>query len=210
MEDTLSTLLPLQALRHPGAAGPGAGYAPPQENYLPDLLTVGGLTLNRSTYELSWQGKKPKPQRAGVPNPGDAHGAARLCGDHQPAALPRVGWDSDVDCSVVWVHISNIRKKLARLGAPAGIRFLRGGGVCVGGGAIKKGAALGGSFFSYGGKKAPGSFRGQALRETGFSFRNGAPELFRRMNRTGKMELAGASSPLMSWTSVSTACSPIW
>ena len=38
------------------------------------------------------------------------------------------GWDSDVDCSVVWVHISNIRKKLARLGAPAGIRFLRGAG----------------------------------------------------------------------------------
>ena len=28
-----------------------------KENYLPDLLTVGSLALNRSTYELSWQGK---------------------------------------------------------------------------------------------------------------------------------------------------------
>ena len=38
------------------------------------------------------------------------------------------GWDSDVDCSVVWVHISNIRKKLAALGAPASIQFVRGAG----------------------------------------------------------------------------------
>ena len=42
--------------------------------------------------------------------------------------LARLGAPADVDCSVVWVHISNIRKKLARLGAPAGIRFLRGAG----------------------------------------------------------------------------------
>lgn len=30
--------------------------------------------------------------------------------------------------SVLWVHISNIRKKLAALGAPASIRFVRGVG----------------------------------------------------------------------------------
>ena len=37
-------------------------------------------------------------------------------------------WNSEVDVSVVWVHISNIRKKLAQLQAPAEIRFLRGAG----------------------------------------------------------------------------------
>ena len=117
-----------------------------KENYLPDLLTVGSLALNRSTYELSWQGKSQSLSGREfqilemlMERPGFVVTTNQL--------LSHVwGWDSDVDCSVVWVHISNIRKKLARLGAPAG-----------------------------GDKKAPGSFRGQALRETGFSFRNGAP-----------------------------------
>ena len=38
------------------------------------------------------------------------------------------GWDTDVDTSVVWVHISNIRKKLDALSAPAAIRFVRNAG----------------------------------------------------------------------------------
>lgn len=38
------------------------------------------------------------------------------------------GWDSPVEVSVVWVHISNLRKKLEKLGASANIRFLRGAG----------------------------------------------------------------------------------
>ena len=38
------------------------------------------------------------------------------------------GWDSEVDVSVVWVHISNLRKKLAALKAPVAIRFVRSAG----------------------------------------------------------------------------------
>ena len=38
------------------------------------------------------------------------------------------GWDSDVDTSVIWVHISNIRKKLDALSAPIAIRFVRNAG----------------------------------------------------------------------------------
>ncbi len=38
------------------------------------------------------------------------------------------GWDTGVDTSVVWVHISNLRKKLTALEAPVRIRFLRGAG----------------------------------------------------------------------------------
>lgn len=99
-----------------------------KENYLPDLLTVGGLALNRSTYELSWQGKSQSLSGREfqilemlMERPGFVVTTNQL--------LSHVwGRDSDVDCSVVWVHISNIRKKLARLGAPAGIRFLRGAG----------------------------------------------------------------------------------
>ena len=38
------------------------------------------------------------------------------------------GWESDVDVSVIWVHISNIRKKLASMKANVEIRFIRGAG----------------------------------------------------------------------------------
>lgn len=125
-----------------------------KENYLPDLLTVGGLALNRSTYELSWQGKSQSLSGREfqilemlMERPGFVVTTNQL--------LSHVwGWDSDVDCSVVWVHISNIRKKLARLGTPAGIRFLRGAGYVLEGGAIEKGAALGGSFSLWGQKSA--------------------------------------------------------
>ena len=92
-----------------------------KENYLPDLLTVGGLALNRSTYGQSLSGREFQILEMLMERPGFVVTTNQL--------LSHVwGWDSDVDCSVVWVHISNIRKKLARLGAPAGIRFLRGAG----------------------------------------------------------------------------------
>lgn len=62
-----------------------------KENYLPDLLTVGSLALNRSTYELSWQGKSPKLSGREfqilemlMERPG-------LCGDHQSPAPPTCG-----------------------------------------------------------------------------------------------------------------------
>ena len=38
------------------------------------------------------------------------------------------GWESDVDVSVIWVHISNIRKKLVSMKANVEIRFIRGAG----------------------------------------------------------------------------------
>lgn len=38
------------------------------------------------------------------------------------------GWDSHVDTSVVWVHISNLRKKIDAVNAPIEIRFVRNAG----------------------------------------------------------------------------------
>ena len=38
------------------------------------------------------------------------------------------GWDTEVDTSVIWVHISNIRKKLEAISAPFTVRFIRNGG----------------------------------------------------------------------------------
>ena len=77
-----------------------------KDTYTPDLLEACGLVLDRSTFELS----------AGMIISADK-------------VLTHIwGWESDVSMSVLWVHISNIRKKLAALGAPASIRFVRGAG----------------------------------------------------------------------------------
>ena len=41
--------------------------------------------------------------------------------------LERVwGWDSDAEINVVWVHISNLRKKLKGIGSTVNIRANRG------------------------------------------------------------------------------------
>lgn len=97
-------------------------------SFTPDLLQAGALALNRSTYELCWQGKtQPLSGREFqvmemlLERPGCVVSADQL--------LSHVwGWDSPVEVSVVWVHISNLRKKLENLGAAANIRFLRGAG----------------------------------------------------------------------------------
>ena len=75
-----------------------------KDTFVPDLLDSGGLTLNRSM------------QRPGV-----------IVTTEQ--LMTHVwGWETDVDTSVVWVHISNLRKKLDSIEAPMGIRFQRGAG----------------------------------------------------------------------------------
>lgn len=99
-----------------------------KDNFVPDLLTVGDLSLNRSTYELLYHGVTSSlsgrefqimeilMQRPGFVVTTDVF-------------LSHVwGWNSEVDISVVWVHISNIRKKLNQLKAPVEIRFIRGAG----------------------------------------------------------------------------------
>ena len=87
-----------------------------KENYLPDLLTVGGLALNRSTYELSWQGKSQSLSGREfqilemlMERPGFVVTTNQL--------LSHVwGWDSEGDSSVVAEHIRRIRAKLTAAG----------------------------------------------------------------------------------------------
>lgn len=99
-----------------------------KDNFVPDLLTVGDLSLNRSTYELlyhektrSLSGREFQIMEILMQRPGFV-----VTTD---VFLSHVwGWNSEVDISVVWVHISNIRKKLNQLKAPVEIRFIRGAG----------------------------------------------------------------------------------
>ena len=99
-----------------------------KDNFLPDRLALGPVTLDRAAHRLefagrseSLSGKEFQLLEALMQSPGAVLPTERL--------LAKLwGWDAGVDASVVWVHISNLRRKLAALDAPLEIRFLRGGG----------------------------------------------------------------------------------
>ena len=99
-----------------------------KDNFTPDLLSFGALSLNRSTYELLYanknqalSGKEFQVMEMLMQNTGIIITPEQL--------ITHIwGWDTNVDTSVVWVHISNIRKKLDALGVPVSIKFVRGAG----------------------------------------------------------------------------------
>lgn len=99
-----------------------------KDTYLPDLLSIGPVTLNRSTYQLSCQnkiqslsGKEFQILEMMMQAPGTILPTDRFI-------THLWGWDTNVDTSVVWVHISNLRKKISAIGAPMEIRFVRNAG----------------------------------------------------------------------------------
>ena len=99
-----------------------------KDTYLPDLLTVGSVTLNRSTYQLSYgneiqslSGKEFQILEMLMQQPGMIIPSERFITNLW-------GWDTSVDTSVIWVHISNLRKKISAVNAPAEIRFIRNAG----------------------------------------------------------------------------------
>lgn len=96
-----------------------------RETYTADTLSFGALSLDRSTYELTYgegvqalSAKEFAVMELLMQNKGILLSAERM--------VARIwGYDTEVETSVVWVHISNVRKKLEALGAPVAIRFVR-------------------------------------------------------------------------------------
>ena len=92
-----------------------------REEWKPELLSLGDLTLNPANFELSCGDQKEV-----LPNL-----EYRLCetlfsnqGIYLSAEtlLTRVwGYETDADINTVWVYISNLRKKLAKLGSSVSV-----------------------------------------------------------------------------------------
>ena len=99
-----------------------------KDNFTPDLLSFDRLALNRSTYEILYDGhtqplsgKEFQVMEMLMRHPGIIVTPEQL--------ITHIwGWDTNVDTSVIWVHISNIRKKIDQLGAPILIKFVRNAG----------------------------------------------------------------------------------
>jgi len=99
-----------------------------RDTFTPEMLTFGSLSLNLATYELvcgenvkALSGKELQVMEMLMRTPGVIITAEQL--------ITHIwGWDTGVDMSALWVHISNIRKKLDAISAPVAIRFVRGAG----------------------------------------------------------------------------------
>lgn len=99
-----------------------------KDNFTPDLITLGNTVLNRSTYELSvgdvaltLGGKEFSILELLMCHPGTVISTEQL--------ITNVwGYETTVDTSVVWVHISNLRKKFDSVGSSLKVRFVRGAG----------------------------------------------------------------------------------
>ena len=104
-----------------------------KDTFTPDLLSFGPISLNRSTYELVYDNaccalsaKEFQVMEFLMENAGIIVTAEQL--------ITHIwGWETGVDTSVLWVHISNIRKKLEGLDAPVAIKFVRNVGYVLGG-----------------------------------------------------------------------------
>lgn len=94
--------------------------------YTPDTLSFGDLTLDTGADTMSCgsrsvrlSGREFQVMELFMRSPNTVLSADRI--------MERVwGWDSDAEINVVWVHISNLRKKLKSIGSGVTIRANRG------------------------------------------------------------------------------------
>ena len=99
-----------------------------KDNYTPNILSFNHVKLNPSTFEIIYDNNKQTLSTK-------EYQVLELLFTKPKIIVPTEkfithiwGWDTNVDTSVVWVHISNIRKKLESINAPIIIKFIRSAG----------------------------------------------------------------------------------
>ena len=101
------------------------------EAYQPSVLSCGDVTLDPSTGLLSCggqslrlSGREFQVMELFLRNPRQVFSAERI--------MERVwGWDNEAEINVVWVNISNLRKKLKAIGSKVSLRANRGLGYAL-------------------------------------------------------------------------------
>ena len=99
-----------------------------RDTYMPDVIAWADLELDKDRCELNCRGQSARVTgklyqmtEIFLENPGHLFSAQQL--------MDKIwGWDSDAEINVVWVCISQLRKKLSELGSETEIRVSRGAG----------------------------------------------------------------------------------
>ena len=102
-----------------------------RDTYVPDVIVWEDLQLDKDSCELRCgarsirlTGKMYQMMELLMENPKHLFSAQQL--------MDRIwGWDSDAEINVVWVNISQLRKKLSELGSETEIRVYRGTGYAL-------------------------------------------------------------------------------
>ena len=102
-----------------------------QDGFQPDELEFSGMKLNKATFELIYKkesirlmGKEFQMLEMLMKYPGKVVTSEEF--------MEHIwGWDSEVEVSIVWVYISNLRKKILTIQAPVEIKAVRGVGYCM-------------------------------------------------------------------------------
>lgn len=108
-------------------------------DFAPDVARYGDIELDKAVMELRCNGRSIKLANKSfqlmemlMERPGTIHSVDRI--------MERIwGWDSESESSVVWVYISQLRKRLSELGSRVEIRATRGVGY-----SLEKGGSEGG------------------------------------------------------------------
>ena len=102
-----------------------------RDAYVPDVISWEDLHLDKSSCELrcgdqsiKLTGKMYQMMELFMENPKHLFSAQQL--------MDKIwGWDSDAEINVVWVNISQLRKKLSELGSETEIKVYRGTGYAL-------------------------------------------------------------------------------
>lgn len=94
--------------------------------YMPDVLSFGSVSLDTSSGMMTGSGgsvrlsgREFQLMEMFMRSPGVVFSADRI--------MEKIwGWDSDAEINVVWVHISNLRKKLRSIGSEVTVHASRG------------------------------------------------------------------------------------
>lgn len=94
--------------------------------YMPDVLSFGSVSLDTSSGMMTGSGgsvrlsgREFQLMEMFMRSPGVVFSADRI--------MEKIwGWDSDAEINVVWVHISNLRKKLRSIGSDVTVHASRG------------------------------------------------------------------------------------
>ena len=97
-------------------------------NYTADVLALGNLRLNCSTYELSAPGGTLRMNNKEFQLLELFLRSPRRVFSTEELMEKLWGWDSEAEINVVWTNIANLRRKLTQLGADVELRSIRGAG----------------------------------------------------------------------------------
>ena len=96
-----------------------------RDNFTPDVLTYGNISLNTATYELGVDGNTVVLPKLEYQLMELLMANTNIYLSSEDILVKIWGYDSESELGIVWVYISYLRKRLAQLGANASIKVKR-------------------------------------------------------------------------------------